>query len=536
MSAQEKMQSAKVTVREATLSLFRSFGINTIFGNPGSTELEFFRDWPQDFKYVLGLQEASVVAMADGYAQVTGNAAAVSLHSAAGLGHALGNIFTAYRNKTPLVIIAGQQTRAMLPTEPYLFATSAEEFPKPYVKWSCQPACAENVPAAIARAYYTAMENPCGPTFVSVPTDDWEREADLIPARQISQQFAPDPAGLQQIADALNGSERPALIVGPGVDQDGAWDLVIELAERARAGVWNSPFSSHAGFPEDHPLFAGFLPPVRQQLTDKLRGYDLIVVFSAPIFTFHVYTGGPAIPSGARLFQITSDPAEAAYAPVGTSILATPRLALAQLLQLLEKAERPMPAARLSRPVPQASNPMSGAFVMHTIAQMMPRDAIIVEEAPTHRDVMHDYLPIRTAGGFYTTASGGLGYSLPAAVGIALGSPTRKVIGVLGDGSSLYSIQALWTAAQERLPITFLILNNSEYAAMKSFGMMTNVDNPPGVDLPGIDFVSIARGFGCAATRVEKAQDLAGELSAALAYPMPALLDIIVDPSIVHLY
>jgi benzoylformate decarboxylase len=536
MKPQGNMQATKVTVREATLSLFRSLGINTIFGNPGSTELEFFRDWPPDFKYVLGLQEASVVAMADGYAQVTGNAAVVNVHSAAGLGHALGNIFTAYRNKTPLVIIAGQQTRAMLPTEPYLFAASAEEFPRPYVKWSCQPACAENVPAAIARAYYTAMERPCGPTFVSVPTDDWEREAELLPARQISRDFAPDPAGLQQVADALNKSERPALIVGPGVDQDRAWDLVVELAERTHANVWDSPFSSHAGFPEDHPLFAGFLPPVRHQLTDRLRGYDVLVVLSAPIFTYHVYTGGPAIPPGAQLFQITSDPNEAAFAPIGTSVIATPRLALTQLLELIAETERPMPAARPARPVPPVNNPMSGAFVMHTLAQIMPRDAIIVEEAPTHRDVMHDYLPIRTAGGFYTTASGGLGYSLPAAVGIALGSPNRKVIGLIGDGSSLYSIQALWTAAQERLPITFLLLNNGEYAAMKSFGLMTRVNNPPGVDLPDIDFMSIAQGFGCEAARVDKAQDLAAALSAALAANKPTLLDIIVDPSVAHLY
>jgi benzoylformate decarboxylase len=536
MKSLENTKATRVTVREATLALFRSLGINTIFGNPGSTELEFFRDWPQDFKYVLGLQEASVVAMADGFAQATGNAAVVNVHSAVGLGHALGNIFTAYRNKTPLVIIAGQQTRAMLPTEPYLFAASAPEFPKPYVKWSSQPACAQNVPAAIARAYYTAMERPCGPTFVSVPTDDWEQETELLPARKISRDFAPDPSGLQQVAQALNNSQRPALIVGPGIDQDGAWDLLVKLAERTHASVWNSPFSSHAGFPEDHPLFAGFLPPVRRQLMKRLQGYDVLVVLSAPIFTYHVYTPGPPIPPGTQLFQITSDPNEAAYAPLGMSIIASPRLALSQLLELTAEKERSLPTFRPARPAPPASDPMSGAFVMYTLAQIMPRNAIIVEEAPTHRDVMHDYLPIRTAGGFYTTASGGLGYSLPAAVGIALGSPDRKVIALLGDGSSLYSIQALWTAAQENLPVTFLILNNSEYAAMKSFGLMTRVHNPPGVDLPNIDFLSLAHGFGCEAARVDKAQDLATALSEALAPRQPTLLDIVVDPSVAHLY
>jgi benzoylformate decarboxylase len=169
----------KLTVREATLDLLRGLGMTTVFGNPGSTEIPFFKDWADDFRYIMALQEASVVAMGDGYAQATGNAAFVNLHSAAGVGHALGSIFTAYRNQTPLVITAGQQSRPLLLTEPYLFAKSAVEFPQPYVKWSCEPARAEDVPAALARAYYIAMQKPCAPTFVSIPADDWDKSAKL---------------------------------------------------------------------------------------------------------------------------------------------------------------------------------------------------------------------------------------------------------------------------------------------------------------------------------------------------------------------
>src|SRR5215475_5757538 len=175
-----------MTVRTVVLDLLRAFGITTIFGNPGSTELPLFRDFPKDFRYVLGLQEAVVVGMADGYAQATRNAAFVNLHSAVGVGHALGSIFTAYRNQTPLVISAGQQARSMLMGEPYLWATQASEFPKPYVKWSCEPARAQDVPAALARAYYLAMQKPCGPTFVSIPVDDWEAEAEPLVPRQVS--------------------------------------------------------------------------------------------------------------------------------------------------------------------------------------------------------------------------------------------------------------------------------------------------------------------------------------------------------------
>ncbi|HEU5201128.1 MAG TPA: thiamine pyrophosphate-binding protein, partial [Ktedonobacterales bacterium] len=262
--------TASFTVRDATIALLRSLGMTTIFGNPGSTELPLFKHWPADFRYILGLQEASAVAMADGYAQATRNAAFVNLHSAIGVGHALGSIFTAFRNQTPLVISAGQQARAMLSLEPYLSAREAPAFPKPYVKWSCEPARAEDVPAALARAYYLAMQKPCGPTFVSVPVDDWEVEAEPVAPRQVSFEFAPDPNALQQVADALNQSQRPALIVGPGVDRDGAWDIAVALAERAQSAVWASPMSARASFPEDHPLFAGFLPPVRRLLVEKL--------------------------------------------------------------------------------------------------------------------------------------------------------------------------------------------------------------------------------------------------------------------------
>jgi benzoylformate decarboxylase len=528
-------KQASGTVREATIALLRSLGMTTIFGNPGSTELPFFKHWPDDFRYILGLQEASAVAMADGYAQVSRNAAFVNLHSAIGVGHALGSIFTAYRNQTPLVITAGQQSRAMLLTEPFLGAKDATEFPRPYVKWSCEPACAQEVPAAIARAYYLAMQKPCGPTFVSIPIDDWDSEATPVAPRQVSFEFAPDPIALQQVADALNRSTRPALIVGPSVDRDGAWESVVELAERSRAAVWASPMSSRASFPEDHPLFAGFLPPVRRLLAEKLTRYDVVVVLGAPIFTYHVHSEGPFVPEGVKLFQVIDDPEAAAWSPVGTSLLSTMRLGLSHLLELVESSARPAPAP-LVRHVPEASHPMSGAFVMHTIAQIMPGDAVIVEEAPSHRNDLHDYLPIRKSNGFYTCASGGLGYSLPAAVGVALADPTHRVIGLLGDGSSMYSIQGLWTAAQHRLPITFVIFNNQEYAALKSFGQMFDVRSSPGVDLPGIDITTVAQGFGCAARRVEKAEDLAGALIESFTSKGPVVLDVLVDPTIPQLY
>src|SRR3977135_3689562 len=187
-----KSATASVTVKHATLNLLRAFGIRKVFGNPGSTELPFLSDWPRDIDYVLGLQEASVIGMADGYAHATRNPGCVNLHSAAGVGNALGNIYTAHRNQTPLVITAGQQARSILPLQAFLYAERASEFPRPYVKLSVEPARAEDVPAAIARAYYTAMQPPCGPTFVSVPSDDWAKPARSLEARSVTRELSPD--------------------------------------------------------------------------------------------------------------------------------------------------------------------------------------------------------------------------------------------------------------------------------------------------------------------------------------------------------
>ena len=232
-----KVASKPVSVKQATLDLLRAFGIRKVFGNPGSTELPFLSDWPDDIDYVLGLQEASVIGMADGYAQATRNAGFVNLHSAAGVGNALGNIYTAHRNQTPLVITAGQQARSILPLQAFLYAERASEFPRPYVKFSVEPARAEDVPAAIARAYYVAMQPPCGPTFVSVPIDDWNRQAQAIEHRVISRELGPDPDAINALVAALSASKRPALVAGPGIDRAQAVDLMVRVAEKARASV-----------------------------------------------------------------------------------------------------------------------------------------------------------------------------------------------------------------------------------------------------------------------------------------------------------
>ena len=534
--AQEPPVNLRSSVRECVHDFQRAQGMTTVFGNPGSTELRFFRDWPADFRYVLGLQESCCVAMADGYAQATRRAAFVNLHSAAGVGHALGSVFTAFRNQTPLVITAGQQTRAMFPTDPYLYASRAAEFPNPYVKFSVEPARAADVPAAIARAYFIAMQKPCGPTFVSIPEDDWDLPAVPLAERRVAFDIAPDPEGLAALAAALTASRSPVLVAGAAVDQDDAWDLAVQLAEGLEAPVWSSPMSGRAGFPEDHRLFAGHLPPVRMPLATKLAGHDLILVLGAPVFTYHVHTSGDFIPPGAVLWQITDDAEIAARAPVGASLRCSLRVGLAQLLEGLRATRRPRGRGRTPLPPPAARDKPSGAWLMHTVGRLMPPDAAIVEEAPTHRGALRDFLPIRRSGAFFAAASGGLGWAVPAAVGIALAQPGRKVICLVGDGSSLYSIQSLWTAMECRLPIAVVIFNNGGYGALRSFGGMLGIPGAPGHDVTGVDFAALARGFGCAAERVDTPAATERALHEAFAAAGPCLVDVHLDDAVEKLY
>jgi benzoylformate decarboxylase len=531
-----KTAAASLTVKDATLNLLRAFGIKKVFGNPGSTELPFLADWPDDIDYVLGLQEASVIGMADGYAQASRNAGFVNLHSAAGVGNALGNIYTAHRNQTPLVITAGQQARSILPLQAFLYAERASEFPRPYVKFSVEPARAEDVPAAIARAYYVAMQPPCGPTFVSVPIDDWTHQTQPVEARNVSRELGPDPEAMKALVAALSTSKRPALVVGPGVDRAQAVDLMVRVAEKAKAVVWVSPFSARCSFPERHPLFAGFLHASPGQLSDALREHDLVVVIGAPVFTFHV-EGHAAIFDGATtLFQITDDPTAAAISPRGNSIMATMKPALVTLLEMLPETKRAMLAGRVLPPAPVAADPIPVEFLLHTLFGAMPGDAALVEEAPSHRPAMQKFMPMRGQDSFYTMASGGLGYSLPASVGMALGRPDIRTVCLIGDGSAMYSIQALWTAARRKLPLTVVVINNAGYGAMRSFSQVMQVRNVPGLDLPGIDFVKIAEGLGCDAVRVSKSSQLAPALKRGLAHDGTSLIEVMVDSAVPLLY
>jgi benzoylformate decarboxylase len=516
------------TVRDATIALLRRLGMTTVFGNPGSTELRFLQDWPDDFRYIMGLHEGPVVAMADAYAQLTGNAAFVNLHSAGGVGNAMGAIFTAYRNYAPLVIVAGQQTRAMLPSDPFLFAEDPTLLPRPYVKWSAEPARAADVPLAIARAYAMAMQRPYGPAFVSVPEDDWDRESSDVAERRVFDDPVPAAAALDALAGAIAASRAPAFVAGAGVDRDGAAGDLVRLADRLDAPVWASALTSRCGFPEDHRLFRGALPRVRTGVAEALNEHDLILVLGAPAFNYHIHRDGPFVGADTTVFQIVDDPRLAAAAVVGTSILA----ALGPTLRALLPQVAARPKVRSARPRPQAAiadhDQITIELLLEALAAELPRDAVVVEEAPSTHTVLHDLLPLQP-GRYLTAASGSLGFGLPAAAGAALTSLGQRVVALIGDGSSYYALPALWTAAQHALPIAFVIVDNAGYGAMRSFAQLHGSARSLDFSIRGVDFCALASAFGIPAKRVDRANDLVPTLREALAWSGPMLLDVTVD-------
>jgi benzoylformate decarboxylase len=311
---------------------------------------------------------------------------------------------------------------------------------------------------------------------------------------------------------------------------------MVRLAEKTKAAIWVSPFSARCSFPERHPQFTGFLHASPAQLSEALRAYDLVVVIGAPVFTFHVEGHAAIFDGAATIFQVTDDPTAAAVSPSGTSIVASMKPALRLLLELLPETKRAVPAGRILPPPPSVADPIPVDYLLHALSKAMPDDAALVEEAPSHRPAMQKFMPMRGQDSFYTMASGGLGYSLPAAVGMALGRGERRTVCLIGDGSAMYSIQALWTAAQRKLPLTVVVINNAGYGAMRSFSQVMQVRNVPGLDLPGIDFVKIAQGMGCDAVRVGKSSELAAALKHGLAHDGVSLIEVVVDSAVPLLY
>jgi len=514
------------TVREVAYQLLRDLDMTVIFGNPGSTELPFLRDMPADFRYVLGLHERTAAGMGIGYAMASGKAAFVNLHSIASAGNGLSSLVDAWCGRVPLVVTTGQQDRRQIFSEPFLFSKAVETV-KPYVKWAYEPLRAEDVPAAIARGYYLAMQPPMGPVFISIPMDDWTHECPPLPVRDVSSAASPDLKALDEVVRALDSSRNPTLIAGSQIEEDHAWQDVLALAEHLNAHVYQQPIAPRWTFPHTHPLFRGGLLPAQKPLADQLAPYDTVLVLGAPIFLYYAFVPGNPINPGTRLFQITNSPQDAAAALAGTSIVGNLAAAAKYIRTHSTARTRATVPLRKDPPQPKPEYPITPAYLFSILNRVMPRNAVICEECPSSKGDLERYLTSDEPGSFYSVPNGVLGFGLPASVGLQLGHPNRRVVCPVGDGSIQYSVQSLWSAVQYHAPVIFIVLRNGDYTALKSFCDFTKVGrNVHGMDLPGIDLVKIAQGYGMPAREVDRPEDLERILKEEFASQGPRLISV----------
>jgi benzoylformate decarboxylase len=510
-----------------------------MFSNPGSTEVPFLSGLPDDIRFVLALHEGPVLGLATGYAIGRGEPSLALLHTTAGLGNAVGAIATARVNRAPVVIVVGQQDRRHLVFEPFLtgrLAGLAGDYPV----WVDQPVQARDVPGAIDRAWHEAATHR-GPAIVIVPMDDWlaavDDDREDAAAGSVVRAAAADPGAIERLAVFIGEAESPAIVVGAGADDASTWTALVELAERLVAPVFQESFGARAGFPQDHRLFAGFLPADRPRLRDKLAPYDRILVVGAPVFRQSPYAAGRFTDGEARIALVTEDGDEAHRSPAELVLLAPPGATCRALAERTTQrdAEPPKPFRPPPAPNPPAAGePLRAGHVLSALAERLPRNGVVVEEAPVDRPELHDRLPAREPLGFLSAAMGGLGFALAGATGVRMARPDRPVVAVVGDGSSLYGIQALWTAAHYRVGVLYVILSNSGYAIMDRLAERQGTAGPwPGFS--EVDVAAIARGFGCPAGTIATHDELTAALDEVVptlaTRDEPLLLDVTIAPT-----
>ncbi len=525
------------TVRDAAFDVLRRLELTTIFSNPGSTEVPFLAGLPDDLRFVLGLHEGSVVAMAAGHAIGRGAPALALLHSTPGLGNAVAALATARANRAPLVVLVGQQDRRHLALDPFL-AGRLQGLAGEYPVWSDQPARPQDVPGAIVRAYHEAVTGR-GPAVVVVPMDDW-----LAPAPEPHETFGPerllrsagaDAAAVDALADLVGHAKAPAIVAGAGADGTAAWAALRTLAERLGCPVFQEPFGSRAGFPQDHPLFAGHLPARRSRLRETLAPHDVVLVVGTGALRQYPFDSGPLVRAGTRMAVVTQDPEEAHRSPVELAVLGDPAAICGALAVAVDRRSNGM-SPQLRRPDPPQppadGEPLRAGHVLAALAERLPREAILVEETPSSRPELHARVAATEPLGF-VSAMGMLGFALPAAIGLRMARPDRPVLTVVGDGASLYQIQALWSAARYRVGVLFVVLNNGGYAIMDRLAERNGGTGPwPKID--GVDIGAMARALGCDAVRVERHAELLERLDAELGglagRDAPLVLEVAVEP------
>ncbi len=530
-----------MNIREATFEWMARRGMRHLFGNPGSTELPFLVGLPDSVRYVLALQESIALAMADGYAQASGKPAMINLHVAPGLGNAMGVLFTALKNRTPLIVTCGQQDTRHIFHEP-LLSGDLVGMARPVTKWAYEVQHPDDVPNALEQAYHIATAPPRGPVFVSIPMNYWDAPASGVPHREVHPPSAPQ--GLEMLVSALSQAQRPALVLGAGVGGANAVHEAIAVAEKLGCAVYHAPLNSRMAFPTNHPLYEGMLLPAVPRLLQTLSQYDFVLVVGAPMFLLYPYFPGTLLPPGGRAGLITDDVMEATRMPGEMAFIGDIRGALAYLAENLPQRDYTMPSraveeARRRSEATRSRAKMGAFFVLHTLSRHLPANAVIVDEAVSSSLCLREFVRLGAENDYYTSASGGLGWAMPASIGIKMAQPERPVVCVIGDGSAMYSVQALWSAREENAPVLFLVLNNRAYNILKSFTMAFypgNEKSVQGLDVPHLDLVALAQGMGVHAERLTTPEAVEEAIPRALTMNQPVLLDVAIDPTVPSLF
>lgn len=550
----------KIWGRSAFLELLKQEGVTHMFGNPGTTELPIMHalaDHP-DLTYVLGLQEALVVAMADGYSRASGKLVACNVHVAPGLGNAMGSLFNAKFTNTPMILTAGQQEQGHGLTEPVLYGDLVS-MARPLVKWAVEVTQLEDLPRIIHRAAKVAMTPPTGPVFLSLPGDILNDEAglDLGAATRIDTRVRPSDDVLETLAKRILAAENPVVVVGDEMVKSDALAEAAAFATILGAPVFQSSAPYGAQFLSEHPCFMGALERVQKQARAALEPHDLMIALGTDPLTMSVYSPIDPLPDGMKIVQIGLNEWDIAKNyPVEIAALGDLKTTLPALADMLARIGGDAQAARAkasiaalaatnwsarrSRLITELSDgdgpqPIDPRHMAKMITDVLPDNAIVVNEGLTSARLLDQLFPFRDRFAYHGLASGGIGWGLPAAVGVQIAQPDRPVVAVIGDGSAMYSIQALWTAAAMKLPLTYVIANNGGYRIikqrLKSFHGSENYIAMDFVD-PPIDFVAVAQGMGLTAERITDPARVRPALNEAIANPGPNLLEIVVDGTV----
>lgn len=542
--------------KDAFLALLKQEGVEYIFGNPGTTELPLMEALAREkeIRYISSLMEAAVIPMADGYAQASGKLGVVNLHCAPGLGNAMGMLYDAYRAGTPLLVTAGQQDQSMTIMEPSIWSDLVS-VARPWVKWSFEVRRLDELPLAIHRAAKAALTPPMGPVFLSLPMDlfDAEAELDLGAPTRIDPRQPGARDAVEQAATRLIEAREPIFVVGDTVAESEASTELVQLAELLGAPIYLEVVASRCAVPFAHPLYQGVIPRIARQARRVIEGHDLLFSVGAELFTFLIPSEEAALPEGIQIVQVDSDPWEIGKNyPAQVGLQGDPKTILTQVIEAVRRrlggkphgeatARRSLWAQRREKRVSEMRayaeqtadrTPMAPLGLVNALAKELPSDVVIVDEALSSGLGVRHLLPCRDTRSFFSAKGLGIGWALPAAVGIKLASPNRPVVALVGDGSSMYSFQALWTAAHRRIGVVIVILNNQGYRLLKDrLPEPDSESSDIGMNLtdPTIDHLSLARGLGISGERIQTAGEVGPALERAFRSGKPYVIDAMLD-------